>query len=160
MKASIKIITCISLIAGGLSLPAIATAQPMPSAKTTANTQNDHNKLMVLWHSYQKQLLEMERAITGLRTEADESQRNAKIAFYNRQLEEQKNTLNRLVLTQNQANILRQQMLEHATKYQNVFRLSTTPKPNPNQINMYERLNAQTNSLLSQMQTTALSIMQ
>lgn len=159
MKSSIKIITCISILVGGMTLLPTAFAQSISNTKSVSNVQGDSKKLITLWLDYQKHLMDMEQAITSIKNESDDNQRNAKIAFYTSKLEEQKNLLNRLILTQQHANLLRQQMLEHATKYQNVFKLSAHPKPNPNQINMYTRLNSQTDSLFNKMQTTAKSMM-
>lgn len=136
-----------------LSLPVYA--QPTQTAKSNPSAQSDLIRLNSLWVSYQKHLTSMDQALTSIRKEIDENQKNAKIAVYTRQLEETKNALNRLVLTQITANQLRQQMLEHATKYQNVYKLSAVAKPTQNQISMFERLNVQTDTLYQQMQATA-----
>lgn len=153
-----KIIGAMSLCSCLFVVPTTYVQANSKTQHVTAS-QNDAKKLIDLWLNYQQRLLEMEKAAASIKTEIDDNQRNAKIALYTRQLEESKNLLNRLVLTQLSANQLRQQMLEHATKYQNVFKLATTPKPNPNQLNSYERLSAQTDALFMQMQNTALSVM-
>lgn len=142
------IFTCMSLFTQ-------VHAQQTQTAKLNTTTQHDLIRLNNLWLSYQKHLTTMNQALNSIRKEIDENQKNAKIAVYTRQLEDTKNALNRLVLTQMTANQLRQLMLEHATKYQNVYKLSAVSKPTPNQISMFERLNIQTDNLYQEMQATA-----
>ena len=132
-------------------------AQTLPN-NGQITRQNDIKQLSSLWQAYQDTLVTMNQALNGIKNETDENQKNARIAIYTKKLEDTKNALNRLVLTQVAANQLRQQILEHATKYQNVYKLSAVSKPTENQLNMFERLNVQTSMLYSQMQITAKTI--
>lgn len=154
MHTMIKIALCCSMMFG-LSFTSSVQAKATTNEKLIATSQEDLKRLNTLWLNYKDHLTLMNQALNQIRNEIDENQRNAKIAYYTRKLEETKNALNRLILTHSLANQLRQQMIEHATKYQHVYKLSAVSKPTANQLSMFERLNMQTSSLFQQMQSTA-----
>ncbi|WP_374296297.1 hypothetical protein [Acinetobacter sp.] len=70
-------------------------------------------------------------------------------------MEQSKALLKHLVLSNQTAVKLRQSMTNHATKYQNVFKLATLDKTTSSQRNTFERLNAQTDVIYQNMQKTA-----
>ena len=146
LLSSMMLITC---------LCATSTLYAAPSSPQKATASNDITQLQALWIAYQDQVMLMNKAITHLQTEANESQKLAKISMHIKKLDQIKNALNRLVIAHSTGNVLRQQMLEHATKFQNVYRLATTPKPTEGQLSMAQRLTAQTDLLYQQMQITA-----
>lgn len=130
-------------------------AQPTTTAKTAVQANADIKKLKSLWQNYQDHFTVMEQSLNSIKNEENENRKNAKITMYVKQLDHIKNALNHLVLTQVNTNLLRQQIIEHANKYQNVYRLATASKPTSNQINMVQRLNLQTTALYQKMQANA-----
>lgn len=78
--------------------------------------------------------------------------------MYNKRLMQTKNAINQLVLLDPISNKLRQQIIEHATKYQNVYQLSAAAKPTAQQKYLFERLEAQTAQLYEQILVTTQSL--
>lgn len=97
----------------------------------------------------------MNQEIPSLQAEIDQQKRNARVYTFNRNLEQSKALLKRLVLSNQTAVKLRQSMTNHATKYQNVFKLATLDKTTTSQRNTFERLNVQTDVIYQNMQKTA-----
>lgn len=115
---------------------------------------NDVQKLKSLWSNYQDTLILMDKALNSIMNEVDDNARNAKISMYTKRLMQTKNAINQLVLLDPIANKLRQQIIEHATKYQNVYQLSATVKQSAQQKYLFERLEAQTTQLYDQILVT------
>lgn len=112
-------------------------------------------QLKVIWKKYQQDIQQMQQVIPSLQAEKDQAKRNARVYTFNRNLEQSKAALKRLVLADQTAIKLRQSMINHATKYQNVFKLATLDKLSTTQRSTLERLNAQTNALYQNLQQTA-----
>ena len=115
----------------------------------------DTQKLKTIWQDYQKNIQQMNQEIPSLQAEKDQQKRNARVYTFNRNLEQSKALLKHLVLSNQTAVKLRQSMTNHATKYQNVFKLATLEKTTTSQRNTFERLNAQTDVIYQNMQKTA-----
>ncbi|MEC8886729.1 MAG: hypothetical protein VX875_06495 [Pseudomonadota bacterium] len=115
----------------------------------------DTQKLKMIWQDYQKNIQQMNQEIPSLQAEKDQQKRNARVYTFNRNLEQSKALLKHLVLSNQTAVKLRQSMTNHATKYQNVFKLATLDKTTSSQRNTFERLNAQTDVIYQNMQKTA-----
>ncbi len=115
----------------------------------------DTQKLKTIWQDYQKNIQQMNQEIPNLQAEKDQQKRNARVYTFNRNLEQSKALLKRLVLSNQTAVKLRHSMTNHATKYQNVFKLATLDKTTTSQRNTFERLNAQTDAIYQNMQKTA-----
>ncbi|SDB94117.1 hypothetical protein SAMN05421749_102301 [Acinetobacter marinus] len=115
----------------------------------------DMQQLKVIWKKYQQDIQQMQQVIPSLQAEKDQAKRNARVYTFNRNLEQSKAALKRLVLADQTAIKLRQGITNHATKYQNVFKLATLDKLSGAQRSTLERLNAQTNALYQNMQKTA-----
>ena len=135
-------------------LPLVAVQAKVPDQKAVVQ-QNDLQQLNQLWVAYQKQIAVMNNALNSLKNQTDEIQKNAKISVFIKKIDQTKTAINRLILTQSKAQLLRQQMIEHATKYQNVYRLATASQPNAHQTNMVQRLTLQTDTLYQKMKATA-----
>ena len=140
-----------------LSLPVYSFANTV-----TANTKQiqitDDKKLHNLWVSYQDTLFLMDKALDKIKTETDDNKRNAIIATYIQRLTQIRNTLNSLILTTAANNKFRQHMIEHTTKYQNVYQLAALTKPTEQQRNMFTRLNEQTADIYGKMVVLAKKI--
>ena len=154
MKSVTKTIITLALMPCLYFFPLTIVQANTVNTKVTAQ-QNDLKQLNQLWLAYQDQILVMDKALNTLKNQADEVQKNATISLYIKKIDQTKTAINRLILTQNNAQLLRQQMIEHATKYQNVYRLATATQPNPHQLNMVQRLTAQTDVLYQKMKATA-----
>lgn len=148
------IVMVLSLGTAHYSLAATTVTKANIQQKTAQDTQQLKN----LWKNYQNHINQMNRALPALKQEKDHQQKNAMISQYNRYLEQTKNSLSLLILTQTNALQLRQQITEHATKYQNVYKLAAIEQLSSNQLNTWQRLSTQTEQLYQQIQSTAQSI--
>ncbi len=147
------------LFAMGFAFFAMCTSQAYATTVTKQSLAKqeviDTQKLKTIWQDYQKNIQQMNQEIPSLQAEIDQQKRNARVYTFNRNLEQYKALLKRLVLSNQTAVKLRQSMTNHATKYQNVFKLATLDKTTTSQRNTFERLNAQTDVIYQNMQKTA-----
>lgn len=147
------------LFAMGFAFFAMCTSQAYATTVTKQSLAKqeviDTQKLKTIWQDYQKNIQQMNQEIPSLQAEIDQQKRNARVYTFNRNLEQSKALLKRLVLSNQTAVKLRQSMTNHATKYQNVFKLATLDKTTTSQRNTFERLNAQTDVIYQNMQKTA-----
>lgn len=147
------------LFAMGFAFFAMCTPQTYATTVTKQSLAKqeviDTQKLKTIWQDYQKNLQQMNQEIPSLQAEKDQQKRNARVYTFNRNLEQSKALLKHLVLSNQTAVKLRQSMTNHATKYQNVFKLATLDKTTSSQRNTFERLNAQTDVIYQNMQKTA-----
>ena len=147
------------LFAMGFAFFAMCTSQAYATTVTKQSLAKqeviDTQKLKTIWQDYQKNIQQMNQEIPSLQAEKDQQKRNARVYTFNRNLEQSKALLKRLVLSNQTAVKLRQSMTNHATKYQNVFKLATLDKTTTSQRNTFERLNAQTEAIYQNMQKTA-----
>ncbi|OUY09108.1 hypothetical protein [Acinetobacter populi] len=153
MQKCLLILICCCLATGTMA------AEPLTKANVIKQQQKDTQLLKTLWQSYQDNLGMMNKALPALKQEKDQDKKNALISQYNRKLEQTKNILNKMILTQPNALQLRQKMIEHATKYQSVYKLAAIDTQNTTQQNMLSRLNSQTDQLYQQMQQIAQSLL-
>ena len=147
------------LFAMGFAFFAMCTPQTYATTVTKQSLAKqeviDTQKLKTIWQDYQKNIQQMNQEIPSLQAEKDQQKRNARVYTFNRNLEQSKALLKHLVLSNQTAVKLRQSMTNHATKYQNVFKLATLDKTTTSQRNTFERLNAQTDVIYQNMQKTA-----
>lgn len=147
------------LFAMGFAFFAMCTSQAYATTVTKQSLAKqeviDTQKLKTIWQDYQKNIQQMNQEIPSLQAEKDQQKRNARVYTFNRNLEQSKALLKHLVLSNQTAVKLRQSMTNHATKYQNVFKLATLDKTTNSQRNTFERLNAQTEAIYQNMQKTA-----
>ena len=147
------------LFAMGFGFFAMCTSQTYATTVTKQRLAKqeviDTQKLKTIWQDYQKNIQQMNQEIPSLQAEQDQQKRNARVYTFNRNLEQSKALLKHLVLSNQTAVKLRQSMTNHATKYQNVFKLATLDKTTNSQRNTFERLNAQTEAIYQNMQKTA-----
>ena len=147
------------LFAMGFAFFAMCTSQAYATTVTKQSLAKqeviDTQKLKTIWQDYQKNIQQMNQEIPSLQAEKDQQKRNARVYTFNRNLEQSKALLKHLVLSNQTAVKLRQSMTNHATKYQNVFKLATLDKTTSSQRNTFERLNAQTDVIYQNMQKTA-----
>ena len=147
------------LFAMGFAFFAMCTPQTYATTVTKQSLAKqeviDTQKLKTIWQDYQKNIQQMNQEIPSLQAEQDQQKRNARVYTFNRNLEQSKALLKHLVLSNQTAVKLRQSMTNHATKYQNVFKLATLDKTTNSQRNTFERLNAQTEAIYQNMQKTA-----
>ena len=147
------------LFAMGFAFFAMCTSQAYATTVTKQSLAKqeviDTQKLKTIWQDYQKNIQQMNQEIPSLQAEIDQQKRNARVYTFNRNLEQSKALLKHLVLSNQTAVKLRQSMTNHATKYQNVFKLATLDKTTSSQRNTFERLNAQTDAIYQNMQKTA-----
>ena len=147
------------LFAMGFAFFAMCTSQAYATTVTKQSLAKqeviDTQKLKTIWQDYQKNIQQMNQEIPSLQAEKDQQKRNAGVYTFNRNLEQSKALLKHLVLSNQTAVKLRQSMTNHATKYQNVFKLATLEKTTTSQRNTFERLNAQTDVIYQNMQKTA-----
>lgn len=147
------------LFAMGFAFFAMCTSQAYATTVTKQSLAKqeviDTQKLKTIWQDYQKNIQQMNQEIPSLQAEIDQQKRNARVYTFNRNLEQSKALLKHLVLSNQTAVKLRQSMTNHATKYQNVFKLATLDKTTTSQRNTFERLNAQTDVIYQNMQKTA-----
>lgn len=147
------------LFATGFAFFAMCTSQTYATTVTKQSLAKqeviDTQKLKMIWQDYQKNIQQMNQEIPSLQAEKDQQKRNARVYTFNRNLEQSKALLKHLVLSNQTAVKLRQSMTNHATKYQNVFKLATLEKTTTSQRNTFERLNAQTDVIYQNMQKTA-----
>lgn len=139
----------------GVTSISFAQANVVTKANIQQKAEQDTQQLKDLWQNYQNHILQMNRALPALKEVKDDQQKNAVISKYNRTLEQTKNSLSVLILSQTHAVQLRQQLIEHATKYQNVYKLAAIEKMSEHQHNAWQRLNTQTDRLYQQIQNTA-----
>ena len=141
------------LFATGFAFFAMCTSMTQATTVTKQSLAKqevlDTQKLKSIWQDYQKNIQQMNQEIPNLQ------KRNARVYTFNRNLEQSKALLKRLVLSNQTAVKLRHSMTNHATKYQNVFKLATLDKTTTSQRNTFERLNAQTDAIYQNMQKTA-----
>lgn len=154
MNNMIKLIITFLIFSNATSI-AFASADRQALSKTKAIAANDLQRLQNLWQNYQHNVTSMNNALAQIKNEKDEQKKNMCISTHNNKLEQIKNTLNQLILTENLANQLRQQIIEHATKYQGVYKLAAIENPTTTQLNVFQRLNGQTSSLYQKMLNTA-----
>ena len=147
------------LFAMGFAFFAMCTSQAYATTVTKQSLAKqeviDTQKLKTIWQDYQKNIQQMNQEIPSLQAEKDQQKRNARVYTFNRNLEQSKALLKHLVLSNQTAVKLHQSMTNHATKYQNVFKLATLDKTTSSQRNTFERLNAQTDVIYQNMQKTA-----
>jgi hypothetical protein len=135
-----------------------AASTPVTKANIQQKAELDTQQLKTLWKNYQNHIQQMNRALPALKQQKDVQQKNAMISQYNRYLEQTKNSLSLLILSQTSAVQLRQQLTEHATKYQNVYKLAAVENMSEHQLNAWQRLSTQTENLYQTLQSTAQSI--
>ena len=147
------------LFATGFAFFAMCTSMTQATTVTKQSLAKqevlDTQKLKSIWQDYQKNIQQMNQEIPNMQAEKDQQKRNARVYTFNRNLEQSKALLKRLVLSNQTAVKLRHSMTNHATKYQNVFKLATLDKTTTSQRNTFERLNAQTDAIYQNMQKTA-----
>lgn len=159
MQNVVKILLTVSFTLLLSANPAFAALeQSKVTPNTTLQIQQDMQKLQTLWKSYQTNVSSMNKALPTIKQEKDINKKNASISVYNQKLEQTKSALNQLILPHSTANKLRQQIIEHATKYQGVYKLAAIDTLNNNQLNAFNRLNDQTSTLYQQMLNTAQDI--
>lgn len=144
-----------SLVVYSVQSHANTPAKPVTKQSLAKQEVLDTQKLKHIWQKYQQDIEQMQQLIPSLQAEKDQAKRNARVYTFNRNLEQSKSTLKQLVLADKTAIKLRQGITDHATKYQNVFKLATLDKLSTTQRSTLERLNAQTNALYQNLQKTA-----